>query len=206
MGHPDPVEYKYRQLIHAIHCFDEGDVDVDLHWQAFFFQYYTEECVLEKPHLQQPLALSADTHSFILSDSYQLFHTIIHGTIGGTPTIRWIPDAYTILKRSNTIDFEVIFDYAQKRNVDFALYIGLKILIEDFYIDYSFHKLPDTDFVQKFYFKLALQRPKNSVLFGINYVTKYTIAYYIFNKNYTKQSSVWKWIYQKILFWYELKR
>ncbi len=33
----DPVEYKYRQLIHAMHCIDEKGVDVDLHWQAFFF-------------------------------------------------------------------------------------------------------------------------------------------------------------------------
>jgi len=202
---PDPVEYKYRQLIHAMHCFDEGGVDVDLHWQAFFFQYYTEECVLEKPQFRQPLALSADNHSFILSDSYQLFHTIIHGTIGGIPTIRWIPDAYTILKRSNSIDFEAIFSYAKEKNVDFALYVGLKVLSENFYVDFPLPKFFDTNLMQKLYFKLVLQRPKNSVLFGINHITKYTIAYYVFKKYKTQQSSVWKWISQKVLFWYETK-
>ncbi len=203
---PDAIEYKYRHLIHAMHCFDEGGIDVDLHWQAFFFQYYTEQCVLDKPEFRQPLALSEDSDTSILSDSYQLFHTIIHGTIGGQPTLRWIPDAYTILKKNDKIDLKAIFDYAQERNVQFALYVGLKILTEELNIVFTLPKLPDNYLVQKLYFTLVLRRPKNNLFLRVNQVTKHLIAYYIFSKPKAAKYFVGKWISQKILFWHEMKR
>lgn len=197
---PDPVEYKYRHLIHAMHCFDEGGVDVDLHWQAFFFQQHTEKCVLEKRDFRQPITLAEDNHSFILSDSYQLFHTIIHGTIGGQPTIRWVPDAYIILKKSDSINLNAIFEYGERYNVQFALHTGLQFLIEHFRFEFICPTPLKNTYIQDLFFNLFFRNERNILLKRVFNFIKSICVYFLFVKPQNHEISLGYWIYRKIGF------
>ncbi|WP_428658458.1 nucleotidyltransferase family protein [Runella sp.] len=204
-NNPDPIEFKYKHLIHAVHCFDEGGIDIDLHWHAFFFQYYTDECVLKKSEFRQTFALTGSDQTFILSDSFQLFHTIIHGTIGGIPSIRWIPDAFTILKTSNSIDFKAIIKYAEERNVQFALHVGLLFLSNQFGFDFIVPELNNQSKTQKLYLKLSIKKPENLLSFAVIGVARNILTYYLFIKNASNSYRLGQWISQKIVFRYKMR-
>lgn len=197
---PDSIEYQYRHLIHAIHCFDKGGVDVDLHWQAFFFQAYSDKSILEQSIFRQALALTKDDKTFILSDSFQLFHTIIHGTVGGIPAFRWIADACTILKKSDEIDFETIFKYAEEHNVEVALHAGLQLLVEHFSFDFVYPPPVKNRYTQELLFKLHFKNPKNVLSKRIDNFILNILTYFLFVKPQSKEQNLSYWLYQKYRF------
>ncbi|MCU0339406.1 MAG: nucleotidyltransferase family protein, partial [Spirosomaceae bacterium] len=75
---PNPIEYKYRHLLHAMHCFDEGGIDVDLHWFVHYLQMNkkTED---EYWKHRIPFSLTDTIETSILAPHHQVFHNIIHG-------------------------------------------------------------------------------------------------------------------------------
>lgn len=201
---PDAVEYKYRHLIHAMHCFDEGGVDVDLHWQAFFFQEYQQSNWIFERKYSENLQIDSENATWILNDSYQLFHTIIHGTLEGQPTIRWILDAVKICKSpSFNGDINQITEFAAANHLDYALKICLFYLknefqLSDFSVNTDANSIKEIN-LQKKFFRLSGQYTENSIKRTVRMFERQGIAYELFYKDVTKKSKA-AWLFERFKF------
>lgn len=199
---PDPVEYKYRHLIHAMHCVEKNGVDIDIHWQAFFFQNAKANSIQDNPKNSIPIEV-LDTETRMLSNSLNLFHTIIHGTMGGIPTLRWIPDAIYICKQMTQED---VFDFVDICN-RFNLAYAVKICME--YLQCEFEILDENDFkiirnisenaAQKKFLLLSLDYTPNKLSRLKRLILRQSIAYDLFFEFKSSQSKL-SWIFDKILF------
>jgi hypothetical protein len=201
---PDAVEDKYRHLIHAMHCFDEGGVDVDLHWQAFFFQEHQQSNWFFEKKYSEKLQLAPENATYILNDSYQLFHTIIHGTLEGQPTIRWILDAVKICQSpSFNGDITQITEFAAANHLDYALKICLFYLKKEFQLS-GFSVNLDTNSIkeinlQKKFFRLSGEYPNNSMKRTVRMFVRQGIAYDLFYKGLTKKTK-FVWLFERLKF------
>lgn len=130
LGHvPELIEEKYRDYIHAMHCYDPKGWDVDLHWQAFFFQDKNSKSIQTDAINRQEIYLCDSIKTEVLNDSLQLFHTILHGLLEGKGIIRWIVDSATILQSDTVkIDFEFLNRVALQTNTEQVFKLGLRFL------------------------------------------------------------------------------
>ncbi len=200
----NPIERKYQHLIHAIHCFDEGGVDVDLHWKAFFFQSNRDNNYLFTNNYSEELQLTSADSTLILNASYQLFHTIIHGTLGGQRTIRWLADAVKICQSSSfKRDLISIEDYAAKNHLDYTLRVCLLFIKEEFKLPIS---LPTTDYStienlnqQKLFFQLSQKNTQNNLLLSLKKLIRQAIAYDLFYKEKSKKTK-FAWLWERLRF------
>lgn len=199
---PDPVEYKYRHLIHAMHCFDKNGVDIDIHWQAFFFQNAKAESIQDNSENSIEIKV-LNTETRMLSNSLNLFHTIIHGTMGGVPTLRWIPDAIYICKQMTKEDIVDFVDICNRFNLAYAVRICMEYLQCEFGImdekDFKIIKdIPENQAQEKFLL-LSLRYSPNKLNRLKRLIIRQSIAYDLFFEFKSSQSKL-SWIIDKILF------
>lgn len=201
---PDAIEDKYRHLIHAMHCFDEGGVDVDLHWQAFFFQEHQQSNWVFEKKYSEKLQLDPENATYILNDSYQLFHTIIHGTLEGQPTIRWILDAVKICKSpSFNGDINQITEFAAANHLDYALkvclfYLKNEFQLSDFSVNTDANSIKEIN-LQKKFFRLSGEYSSNSMKRTVRMFVRQGIAYDLFYKGLTKKTK-FVWLFERLKF------
>lgn len=132
LGHaPELIEERYRDYIHAMHCYDPNGWDVDLHWQVFFFQDKDSESIQTDAMNRQEISLSDSIKTEVLNDSLQFFHVIIHGLLEGKGIIRWIVDAVTILQSDRIkIDYEFLNRFSVRTNTEHVFKLGLQFIEE----------------------------------------------------------------------------
>lgn len=206
---PDAVEYKYRHLIHAMHCFDEGGVDVDLHWNLHYFQIdeKTNKSNWEKSTI---IYLDKDLKSQMLCPEYQLFFTIVHGfKWGNHPSVlRWVLDCYTMAKtfRIDKNNFLSIIKQATDSNMSLALKTALIFLRDEFQVS-SLKELEIDDLLEPtneyLYLKIAQLEIRGILGQGIQMIIKNFFIYYFFLRHSSKQNLV-MWMWDKAKFRYAM--
>jgi putative nucleotidyltransferase-like protein len=122
-------DFSYR---HAAQLTNEGGREFDLHWHAFY------ECLREGADddlwcRAVPLAL-LHVRTLALDPSDALLHTVVHGMRWDeVPTIRWIPDAMTILRSAGVrVDWDRVVEQAARRRLLLRFGRGLCYLRERF--------------------------------------------------------------------------
>jgi len=122
-------DFRYR---HAAQLRNEDGREFDLHWHAFY------ECLQEDAddglwRRAVPVSL-LHVHTLGLDPSDALLHTIVHGMRwDDVPTIRWIPDAMTILRHAGPqIDWDRVLSEAARRRLVLRFGQGLRYLRERF--------------------------------------------------------------------------
>jgi len=126
--HLIPYELKFRNLIHAYHSFNSEGFDIDIHRQVFF--YLNDENVnYDFWKDKQELNLIKEK-TYTLSDTHQMFHTILHGRWDNSAKLRWIVDAWMIDKNAkSTIDWKWIIVTALQNKLTFAFKPALLFLL-----------------------------------------------------------------------------
>ncbi|AEI50288.1 nucleotidyltransferase family protein [Runella slithyformis] len=207
---PSSVEYQYRHIIHAMHCYDEHGIDVDLHWQPFFFQNANAKSIQLDSRFSVLYQL-LDTQTNIFSPPMQLFHTVIHGTMGGVPVLRWITDAAYICKSVDTAEnIKEFMNLSKEFNLDYAVRLCMEYLHEEFGIlsEEAYQEIQkiSENRKQKEFLLLSLNYSSNFVHRLWRLIVRQSIAYDLFYEYRQKQSKV-RWIFDKILYKtiYELK-
>jgi putative nucleotidyltransferase-like protein len=122
-------DFRYR---HAAQLVNDDGLEFDLHWHAFY------ECLQEDAdddlwERAVPLPL-LHVQTLGLDPSDAVLHAIVHGMRwDDVPTIRWIPDAMTILRSAGPlIDWDRVLDQAGRRRLILRFGTGLRYLCERF--------------------------------------------------------------------------
>lgn len=119
----------FIQRTHALSLKSSEGLLLDLHWVVLsesgideFFAKYTYKT---KPH--------GDTN--VLCPEDQLLHTLFHGMkYGLPPLIRWIPDAFYILKNTPRFDWTYLFSQAKQLKIELAIHTALDYLHQNGFV------------------------------------------------------------------------
>ncbi|MEX1104443.1 MAG: nucleotidyltransferase family protein [Dehalococcoidia bacterium] len=124
--------YDFIRLFHAIGMDDRAGGSVDLHWHVL------EECCTagaDREFWDAATDLEIEGTTFkTLHPSDLLLHVCVHGSRGyPAPTLRWIPDALTILQgHGDAFDWDRLVAQAKRRNLTLATSNALEYLVAYF--------------------------------------------------------------------------
>jgi hypothetical protein len=122
---------RFLSVNHGMRLWDTANTELDLHWHLL------NECL--GPHADDefwkaatPLGIKgAPTWALCATD--ELFHTCIHGVRWNpVPPVRWVADAYVMLRGGAQIDWERLVGQARDRRLILTLRAGLSYLREHF--------------------------------------------------------------------------
>ena len=159
-------ENKLRKLgmFHAMHFTDNKGLDFDLHWH---FHIYNLNAAADQTMWDNkiPLLLTPEVTTYTLSPTHQLYRNFTHGYtwLLPSPPIRWIPDSLAILREaSNQIDWDGLFELAQKQRLILPVCSMLRYLKLHFNVDFPDTVLRQINILhgsnaEKYYFKLLVK-------------------------------------------------
>ena len=117
----------YLTTKHAAAFRDGEGRELDLHWHVFFRDRAgaADDGVWERSHTVR----FGDVPARILSSADLLLHVVVHGCESSpVPPIRWVADAYGILRRAPELDWGVVVESARTRRFVLSMLDGLEYL------------------------------------------------------------------------------
>jgi hypothetical protein len=117
---------------HAKQLLSDGGPEFDLHWHAFY-QCLQEDADDSFWRRAVPIAI-LDVRTLALDPTDALLHTVVHGMAWNPlPSIRWIPDAMTILRSAGPrVDWDRLLEQAEERQLLLRFGRGVKYLRDTF--------------------------------------------------------------------------
>ena len=118
----------YFTTKHAAAFRDGEGRELDLHWHLFFRDRAgaADESVWERSRIVR----LGDGPARILSPADLLLHVVVHGCESSPiPPIRWVADAYGILRHSPDLDWDLVVESARVRRFVLAMLDGLEYLV-----------------------------------------------------------------------------
>lgn len=205
---PNPTEYKYRHLLHAMHCYDKDGIDVDLHW---FVHYCNMNPIKDNIYWSKNLLMKNYITMKGLYPIHHLFHTVLHGFKWDNhpATIRWVVDSVLIYKVFGTRKNELteLIELGEKFNVSLALKASLLFLhyhFQCFNNENTIIQGIKEGLIQKKYLKIAQYSPRHIFFRAIQSTWRDCLAFTLFS--YEDRFTFLAWIWQRSKYKYEAQK
>ncbi|MDR3410845.1 MAG: nucleotidyltransferase family protein [Formivibrio sp.] len=128
---PARLTQDMKLCAHAIGFTEPSGLSIDLHWHLLHFCLH--------PQADRSFWEASEASTFaqrdvrILNPADQLLHLIVHGLVWCvTPTIRWIPDACIVIRKTPGLDWNRLIAEARERKLVLFVRTALNYLAESF--------------------------------------------------------------------------